>query len=140
MTDQAAEQDALPQPVGRPQGGMKSDAARAAYWRMNYESAIGALADLIAEHTELVEAAQASLLPCEVHKTEANCGCRADRLRHFLPPGSVQMSTNEDIHPMSTNEDIHDLVDRKCTCGWEPALGTSIYRSFDKHLLEVRGG
>ena len=48
MTDH----DPMPQPIGRPQGGMKSDAGRAAYWRMQHESAIGALADLIAEHTE----------------------------------------------------------------------------------------
>lgn len=41
--------------VGRPQGGLRSDAGRAAYWRMQWESAIGALADLIAEHTETVE-------------------------------------------------------------------------------------
>jgi hypothetical protein len=40
---------------GRPQGGMKSEAGQAAYWRMQWESAIGALADLIAEHTETVE-------------------------------------------------------------------------------------
>lgn len=40
---------------GRPQGGMKSELGRAAYWRMQYESAIGALADLIAEHAETVE-------------------------------------------------------------------------------------
>ena len=48
-------ENGLPQPVGRPQGGAKSDAGRAAYWRMQWESAIGALADLIAEHTETVE-------------------------------------------------------------------------------------
>lgn len=42
-------------PPGKPQGGMKSEAGRAAYWRMQWESAIGALADLIAEHTETVE-------------------------------------------------------------------------------------
>lgn len=47
--------------IGRPQGGMKSDAARAAYWRMNYESAIGALADLIAENTENVTAIREAL-------------------------------------------------------------------------------
>lgn len=41
-----------------PQGGMKSEAGRAAYWRMQYESAIGALADLIAENTENVEFAR----------------------------------------------------------------------------------
>lgn len=40
---------------GRPQGGAQSEAGKAAYWRMQYESAIGALADLIAEHTETVE-------------------------------------------------------------------------------------
>jgi len=40
---------------GNPQGGMKSEAGRAAYWRMQHESAIGALADLIAEHTETVD-------------------------------------------------------------------------------------
>lgn len=40
---------------GRPQGGMKSDAGQAAYWRMQWESAIGALSDLIAEHTETVD-------------------------------------------------------------------------------------
>jgi hypothetical protein len=34
---------------------MKSAAGQAAYWRMQWESAIGALADLIAEHTETVE-------------------------------------------------------------------------------------
>jgi hypothetical protein len=39
---------------GRPQGGMKSEEGRAAYWRMQWESCIGALADLIAEHTETV--------------------------------------------------------------------------------------
>ena len=42
-------------PKGRPQGGMKSDAGQAAYWRMQWESAIGALADLIAEHTEMAD-------------------------------------------------------------------------------------
>ena len=42
-------------PKGRPQGGMLSEEGRAAYWRMQWESAIGALADLIAEHTETVE-------------------------------------------------------------------------------------
>lgn len=47
--------------IGRPQGGMKSEAARAAYWRMNYESAIGALADLIAENTENVTAIREAL-------------------------------------------------------------------------------
>ena len=40
---------------GMPQGGFKSAAGQAAYWRMQYESAIGALADLIAEHRETVE-------------------------------------------------------------------------------------
>jgi hypothetical protein len=50
-----AEHDDVPQPVGRPQGGMKSETGKAAYWRMQYESAIGALADLIAENTENVE-------------------------------------------------------------------------------------
>jgi hypothetical protein len=34
---------------------MKSEAGQAAYWRMQWESAVGALADLIAEHTETVE-------------------------------------------------------------------------------------
>ena len=43
-------------PKGRPQGGMKSDAGQAAYWRMQWESAIGALADLIAEPTALADA------------------------------------------------------------------------------------
>jgi len=43
---------------GRPQGGMKSEEGKAAYWRMQYESAIGALADLIAENTENVEFAR----------------------------------------------------------------------------------
>lgn len=42
-------------PQGRPQGGMLSEEGRAAYWRMQWESAIGALADLIAEHAETVE-------------------------------------------------------------------------------------
>jgi hypothetical protein len=51
-SEHSAENDA---PTGRPQGGMKSEAGRAAYWRMNYEAAIGALADLIAENTENVE-------------------------------------------------------------------------------------
>lgn len=37
---------------------MKSEAGRAAYWRMQYESAIGAMADLIAENTENVEFAR----------------------------------------------------------------------------------
>ena len=52
MTGRSAESDAPP--VGRPQGGFKSDRAKAAYWRMQYESVIGALADLIAENTENV--------------------------------------------------------------------------------------
>lgn len=43
-------------PQGRPQGGFKSEAGRVAYWRMQYESAIGALFTLIAENTENVEA------------------------------------------------------------------------------------
>lgn len=41
--------------AGRSQGGMLSDGGRAEYWRMQWESAIGALADLIAEHTETVD-------------------------------------------------------------------------------------
>lgn len=45
--------------VGRPQGGMKSEAGRAAYWRMQHEAATGALADLIVEHRELVERIEA---------------------------------------------------------------------------------
>ena len=36
-------------PKGRPQGGMKSDAGQAAYWRMQWESAIGALAVVAVE-------------------------------------------------------------------------------------------
>lgn len=44
--------------IGKPQGGMKSEFGKAAYWRMQYESAIGALADLIAENTENVEFAR----------------------------------------------------------------------------------
>lgn len=40
---------------GKPQGGMKSEMGQVAYWRMQWESCIGALADLIAEHTETVE-------------------------------------------------------------------------------------
>lgn len=46
--------------IGRPQGGMKSEAGQAAYWRMQWESAVGALADLIAEHTQTVEECEAS--------------------------------------------------------------------------------
>jgi hypothetical protein len=42
-------------PKGRPQGGMRSPEGQSTYWRMRWESAIGALADLIAEHTETVE-------------------------------------------------------------------------------------
>lgn len=41
-------------PAGTPQGGMLSEVGKAAYWRMQWESSIGALADLIAEHTETV--------------------------------------------------------------------------------------
>lgn len=55
MPEHSSIESDVPQPVGRPQGGMKSAEGRAAYWRMNYESAIGALADLIAENTENVE-------------------------------------------------------------------------------------
>lgn len=58
MTTDGTAEKGLPQPIGRPQGGMKSGAARSAYWRMNYESAIQALADLIAENTENVEFAR----------------------------------------------------------------------------------
>jgi hypothetical protein len=60
-----------PQPLtgderkGRPQGGMKSEEGRAAYWRMQWESAIGALADLIAEHTEAVEGLRDALAKAE---------------------------------------------------------------------------
>ncbi len=57
MSEHSAEKG-LPQPVGRPQGGMKSDLGKAAYWRMNYEAAIQALADLIAENAESVEFAR----------------------------------------------------------------------------------
>lgn len=32
----------------------------------------------------------------------------------------------------------HELVGQACTCGWTPALGTSVSREFDRHLLEVR--
>ena len=53
------------EPKGRPHGGAKSEAGRAAYWRMQYESAIGALADLIAENTENVEAIRAVLAECD---------------------------------------------------------------------------
>lgn len=46
---------------GRPQGGMKSAVGRAAYWRMQFESCQGALADLIAENTENVTAIREAL-------------------------------------------------------------------------------
>jgi hypothetical protein len=51
----------MSEPVGRPQGGFKSEAGKAAYWRLQHESAIGALADLIAEHTETVETHQRAM-------------------------------------------------------------------------------
>lgn len=31
----------------------------------------------------------------------------------------------------------HALDGQKCTCGWAPALGTSVTREFDKHLLSI---
>lgn len=73
--------------VGRPQGGMKSEAGKAAYWRMQHESAIGALADLIAEHRELVESIEAlagrwekvALDACD----DAHHGCCPDCIGHF---------------------------------------------------------
>ena len=46
---------------GKPEGGMKSEAGRSDYWRMQHESAIGALADLIAENTANVETAREAL-------------------------------------------------------------------------------
>lgn len=52
---------------GRPQGGFKSEKGQAAYWRMQWESAIGALADLIAEHSETVE---------ELKRLKAECDAR----------------------------------------------------------------
>lgn len=62
MSDREAldEVERVPVPPGKPQGGMKSDAGRAAYWRMQWESAVGALADLIAENTENYERAEAA--------------------------------------------------------------------------------
>lgn len=34
----------------------------------------------------------------------------------------------------------HDLEGTACSCGeWEAQLGESIWRGFDRHLLEVRG-
>lgn len=59
MNGHSAESDAGRE--GRPQGGMKSEMGRSAYWRMNYESAIQALADLIAENTENVTAIRDAL-------------------------------------------------------------------------------
>lgn len=62
---------------GRPQGGMLSDAGRAAYWRMQWESAIGALADLIAEHTETVAELERLRAACDNY-TAGTClshGC-----------------------------------------------------------------
>jgi hypothetical protein len=56
VSEQMGENDGLRQPAGRVRGGMKSEMGKAAYWRMNYESAIQALADLIAENTQNVEA------------------------------------------------------------------------------------
>lgn len=61
MTEQQTESGRKAQPAGRPQGGMKSEVGRAAYWRMQHESAIGALADLIAENTENVTAIREAL-------------------------------------------------------------------------------
>ena len=62
--------DEIPRPPGRPQGGMKSDAARATYWRLQWESCIGALADLIAEHTETVDELKALQLELAELKEE----------------------------------------------------------------------
>lgn len=45
---------------------MKSEMGKSAYWRMQYESAIGALADLIAEHTETAARIDAALALHEV--------------------------------------------------------------------------
>lgn len=56
MTDETlTEAEGVSVPPGKPQGGWRSEAGRAAYWRMRWESAVGALADLIAEHTETVD-------------------------------------------------------------------------------------
>ena len=69
---------------GKPQGGMRSEMGKAAYWRMNYESAIQALADLIAENTENVEFAR----DFYEHNADLLSDYWRDRWTHFFPPGA----------------------------------------------------
>lgn len=74
---------------GRPQGGARSDAGRAAYWRMNYESSIQALADLIAENTENVEAIRQTLNAldwlCRAEDSQGDT-IRAHEVREAIAP------------------------------------------------------
>jgi hypothetical protein len=72
--------------TGRPQGGFKSDKARAAYWRMQYESAVGALADLIAENTENVELMREVVLDFKERccETPAPCSCSMGRMAQLV--------------------------------------------------------
>jgi len=78
---------------GRPQGGAKSEAGRAAYWRMQWESSIGALADLIAEHTETVEAVRNVLREADDTWTPSQARAMFERLwdavGRDIPPGET---------------------------------------------------
>ena len=82
--------------VGRPQGGFKSDRAKAAYWRMQHVSAIGALADLIAENTENVTAIREALesldMLCRAEETHGD-NIRAHEVRDAVAPLRVLFPT-----------------------------------------------
>jgi hypothetical protein len=95
-------------PPGRPEGGMKSEGGRATYWRMQWESAVGALADLIAEHTETVDALRAlEALPPRLRDLADWHDTKADKARRF--PGPLQR--NEDV--MKGKAEVHDEAARR---------------------------
>lgn len=95
---------------GKREGGMKSEMGRAAYWRMNYETAIQALADLIAENTENVDLLKEAVerirhdhaYPMEVGPHHCD-GCDLEaKIKAALPtviPSDVGNSTSSVVPP-----------------------------------------
>lgn len=87
---------------------MKTEVGRAAYWRMQWESAVGALADLIAEHTETVDALRAlEALPPRLHDLADWHDTKADKARRH--PGPLER--NEDV--MRGKAEVHNDAARR---------------------------
>lgn len=54
---------------------------------------------------------------------------------------NVGWTDEDDLDDAADEPVLHALEGSSCSCGeWTAALGTSIWRGFDRHLIAVREG